>query len=257
MTVASWHVRLDSPVIATAIHAGHELRPELRRLMILDEDVRRREEDPYTGDLAAYVGSHVVVDRSRFEVDLNRDRDHAVYTDPADSWDTPVWEKPLAADIVERSRALHDEFYQQLGATLDELSDRHGGFVLYDVHSYNHRRGGPGAPPDDPAANPVVNLGTGSLPDRWRPVALTFLNALSAATPEEPVDVRENVRFKGRELARFVHHNYGEVGCALAIEFKKVFMDEWTHSLDRRRLAEFGTALAATVAPVRAAWEAS
>lgn len=258
MTFASWRVRFDRAVIATAVHAGHDLRPELERLMTLDESTRRREEDPHTGDLAAHVGSHIVVQRSRFEVDLNRDREHSVYVDPSDSWGIQVWEEPLDADVVERSLVLHDDFYRRLGVTLDDLSARHGGFVLYDVHSYNHRRGGPDAPPDDPAANPVVNLGTGSLPDRWRPVATAFLSAMGTApSPGSLIDVRENVKFEGREVARFVHDNYADVGCALAIEFKKVFMDEWTNSVDERRLGEFGVALASTVGPVWAAWGAS
>lgn len=258
MPFAHWNVDSSRPVIATAVHNGHDLRPDVADIMILDEATRRREEDPHTGRLASYLGSHVVVERSRFEVDLNRPPDEAVYVRPEDSWDLVVWKETPDADLVARSRQEHADFYRSLGEVLDQLVDRHGGFVLYDVHSYNHRRQGPAAPPEDPAANPVVNLGTGSLPPKWEPVAEAFLGSLRQVTVDgEPVDARENVRFRGRYVAQFVHDNYADVGCALAIEVKKVFMDEWTGELDEGRLAEFGTALADTAGPVQEAWEAA
>ena len=41
------------------------------------------------------------------------------------------------------------------------------------------------------------------------------------------LDVRENIAFQGKgEHARFVHERYPGKGCAIAIEFKKFFMDE-------------------------------
>ena len=52
-----------------------------------------------------------------------------------------------------------------------------------------------------------------------------------------PLDVRENVRFKGRQLAAFVHERFPTTGCALAIEVKKTFMDEWTGVVDEEHLA--------------------
>jgi N-formylglutamate deformylase len=251
---STWAIDPGRPVLATAIHAGHDLRPEVAELMALPDDVRRREEDPHTDELAAVVGSHVAVHRSRFEVDLNRHRPDAVYVHPEHAWGLDVWSHPPGPAVVDASRALHDEWYARLGLALDDLVARHGGFVLLDVHSYNHRREGPGGPPADPAGNPEVNLGTGSMPPRWAPVADAFLDGVRAAeVAGTPIDARENVRFEGQELARFVHERYGEVGCALAIEFKKTFMDEWTDEVDADRLADLGRALAGTVDPIREA----
>ena len=68
--------------MATAIHAGHDLRDEVERRILLSDTDRLREEDPYTDRLIEPAGLHVVVDRSRFEVDLNRQRDDAVYREP-------------------------------------------------------------------------------------------------------------------------------------------------------------------------------
>ena len=43
-------------LITTAIHAGHALRPALAELTALDDDERRREEDPYTDQLLSDLG---------------------------------------------------------------------------------------------------------------------------------------------------------------------------------------------------------
>jgi hypothetical protein len=51
------------------------------------------------------------------------------------------------------------------------------------------------------------------------------------------LDVRENVAFQGKgEQTRYVHACYPGRGCAIAIEFKKFFMDEWTGEPDPREL---------------------
>ena len=42
------------------------------------------------------------------------------------------------------------------------------------------------------------------------------------------LDVRENVKFKGGNQVKWLHENFAENGCGLAIEFKKFWMDEWT-----------------------------
>jgi N-formylglutamate deformylase len=257
MSFSHWNVEVGRALIATAVHNGHALRPEVANAIALDDSTRLREEDPYTGLLASYLGSFVVVNRSRFEVDLNRPPEEAVYIHPDDSWGIEVWNGVPDAALIERSLQEHHDFYRRLGSVLEDLVERHGGFVLYDLHSYNHLRPGPDGAAADPATNPVVNLGTGSLPPKWKPVAEAFLSSLGQLTiGGESLDARENVRFKGRYVARFVHDNFGDVGCALAIELKKVFMNEWTHELDEIRLAELGVALAKTSDPVQRAWEA-
>jgi N-formylglutamate amidohydrolase len=255
MAFSSFNLPAPDVVFATAVHNGHELRPGLAALIDLDEATRLREEDPHTGELAARFTAHAVVHRSRFEVDLNRERDTAVYLHPDDAWGLDVWRRPLSEDEVVESLRLYDSFYVVLASTLDELVAAHGGFVLYDIHSYNHRRSGPDAEPDPLEQSPVVNVGTGSLPEKWRPVADAFLQSMAAATMGGvALDVRENVRFQGRQVARWVHDHYGEVACALAIELKKVFMDEWTGELDADRMTELGDALVSSHGPVERAW---
>ena len=62
--------------------------------------------------------------------------------------------------------------------------------------------------------------------------------------------MRENVRFEGANLDRWVHERYPETACALALEFKKTFMDEWTGRVDEHDLHELTAAVAGSVPDV-------
>ena len=220
----------QEPIVATAIHDGHELRPEIAELIALPEADRLREEDPYTGVWTSIVTTQIVARRSRFEVDLNRPRDKAVYRTPADAWGLELWPGGLPADAVERSLEEYDAFYAEAERVFSELERRYGRFVVLDLHTYNHRRGGPDAMPDEPEANPEVNVGTGSLDRaRWGGLVDRFMTDLHEHEfLGRHLDVRENVRFEGGHLSRWIHERYPTSGCCLAIEFKKFFMDEWT-----------------------------
>lgn len=235
-----------SPVVAVALHDGHDLGPAVAPLVGIAAPDRRREEDPYTGLLTAVAPTRVVVHRSRFEVDLNRPADDAICLDPDDCWGLEIWKRPPPHSMVEEARYLHAAFYSALEELLVATERRHGRFVVLDIHAYNHRRGGPDAEPDDPDNNPDVNVGTGSLDSaRWGRLVERFMADLSAHPAG--LDVRENVRFKGRHLAAWVHQRFAGTGCCLALEFKKTFMDEWTGKLDEKRLVTLIEALDSTL----------
>ena len=236
-------------LVATSVHAGHALRPEIAEVMVLDEAERFREEDPFTDRLAAVVPDHVVTSRSRFEADLNRPRREAVYRTPDDCWGLEVWRGgELSDELFEGSLATYDAFYDALAPRLDAVAER-GPFVLLDVHSYNHRREGADEPPAPAAENPEVNVGTGSLDhDLFGPLVERFMGDLrDASLGCGPLDARENVAFEGRNLAWWVHDRYPRVGCVLALEFKKTFMDEWTGEVDEAALERARQALAGTL----------
>lgn len=227
-------------VVMTAIHAGHDLRPELADLIQLDEATRLREEDPFT-DRLAVAGTRITVHRSRFEVDLNRRRRDAVYRTPGDAWGLQVWKRPLPPAVVERSLAGYDGFYTALAGRLDVLAAG-GAFVVLDLHSYNHRRDGLPAPP---AENPELNVGTATLDRRrWHRVVDGFIDGMRAQrVARRTLDVRENVRFGGAHLVQWVRERYPDTGCALALEFKKNFMNEWTGEPNDDHVAELGWAI--------------
>ena len=227
-----WTVaRGPGSIVATAIHDGHDLRPEVAAAMKLSDADRLREEDPFTGQAVIGVPTHVVVHRSRFEFDLNRGAEGAVYETPEQCWGLDVWREPPDQALVARSLELHASYYAMLGDLLDGVAARHKRFVLIDVHSYNHRREGPdgAAMPQEQA--PDINIGTFSMPrDDWAFLLDPLMEAMGAFDFNgRRLDVRENVAFQGRgEQTRFVHARYPGRGCAIALEFKKFFMDEWT-----------------------------
>ena len=232
--------------MATAIHAGHSLRSEISGLIALDDQTRLREEDPYTDLVIEDVPLRVVVDRSRFEVDLNRPRHEAFYLKPEQAWGLEVWKAMPGPAEVEASLRLHDQFYQEMARRLDGLAAS-GPFVVLDVHSYNHRRDGPDAAPADVEGNPDVNIGTGAL-DRtlWGRLVDGFILDFESRLPAKAT-IAENVRFKGGYFSTWVDERYAGRGCCLALEFKKTFMDEWTGEVDRVKVAGLRSALAGTI----------
>ncbi|CAN5728020.1 N-formylglutamate amidohydrolase [soil metagenome] len=240
----------DVPVAAAAVHDGHALRSEVASAIALDNDARLREEDPFTARWAEVVDTRLVGLRSRFEVDLNRPREKAVYRRPEDAWGLEVWrDSPLPEDMVQASLEQYDAFYEAAHEALTRLVERWGRFVVLDLHSYNHRRDGPDAPPADPEANPEVNLGTGTLDrDRWAPVVEHLMAELRGPDPTGHVlDVRENVKFQGGHFPRWVNENFPGTGCAVAIEFRKSFMNEWSGEPDAERVDAIGQLLAGAV----------
>jgi N-formylglutamate amidohydrolase len=231
-------------LIATAIHDGHDLRDDLLPLMALSDAERLREEDPFTGHWARAFPSSVVVKSSRFQVDFNRPRDASVYRTPGEAWGLAVWRAPLPDALVARAHAEHEAFYAKLKTLCDEKVESEGTFVVFDLHSYNHRRSAPNQP-DDPRSAPDINLGTGSVPvGREREPIERCLRALrESVVGGRRLDVRENVRFRGGYLSWWVHQHYPRQGLSLSIEVKKFFMDEWTGAPNHELIADLGVLL--------------
>lgn len=239
----------EQPVVAAAIHAGHDLRPEVSRLMAVGEGTRLREEDPHTDTWTRIAVNRVVVNVSRFEVDLNRPREGAVYLAPQDAWGIEVWRTLPPRRTYEASLELYDLFYEQVAQLLAGLIEQHGRVVVLDLHSYCHRRAGPDKPSESQALNPDINVGTGSVDrDAWGPLVTRFVESLRGFEfDRRQLDVRENVKFRGGHFPRWINETFGESACALAIEVKKIFMDEWTGKLDYHRHRQIGEALKSTV----------
>lgn len=239
-------------MVALAVHHGHELREDLVPFMALDDASRLREEDPFTGGWTRIAPTRVVVNRSRFEVDLNRPREKAVYRTPEEAWGLEVWREPLPEGVIQTSLAIYDSFYAELRRLLNKVRDREGRFVVFDIHSYNHRRAGPDVPPESPRDNPEINLGTGTMDrESWAPVVESFLREMSGCDfMGRHLDVRENVKFRGGNVPKWIHENYPGEGCCLAVEVKKFFMDEWTGEPYPDRIEAVGRALASTAPAV-------
>lgn len=243
-------VRGRSPLIGTAIHDGHEVWPDLLARMAIDQPGRLREEDPFTARFIADMDNRITVHRSRFELDLNRSLAEAIYLRPEQAWGLHVYETPPDVAQLDRLSRQHASYYAMLKSTLADIEAEHGSFVLLDMHSYNHRRGGADAPPTDPEKAPDINIGTFSMDRvRWAHILDPFMECLR----DQPfrgrrLDVRENIAFAGKgEQTRFVHEHFPETGCAIAVEFKKIFMDELTGAPDAEAIADLQAAIRAVL----------
>jgi len=245
-----WLEKQDAgPLMATAIHAGHEMRGELLPLIALDEAERAHEEDPYTDYWVKIVPTWLIPTRSRFEVDLNRPREEAVYRTPEMAWGLHLWKQQPTETMVDRSLEEYDAFYEELGHILDRMAEHYQRVVIFDLHAYNFRRSGPYKPPADEKTNPEVNIGTGTM-DRtlFGPLVDRFMDDLRHFKfLGRHLDVRENVKFKGRQLAHWIHRRYPFKACVIAVEFKKFFMDEWTGIGDVEKIDAIRDALQATL----------
>jgi len=238
-----------SPVIATAIHNGHNVRPEVAELLALSDSERLREEDPFTAEWTAISDTRIIALHSRFEVDLNRPRDKAVYIRPEDVWGLKVWKTEPSVDLIARSLEAYDAFYSEVMGVLKNAESSFGHFVVMDIHSYNHVREGPAGTAADPGLNPEINIGTGTMArERWAPLIDRFIADLRGFDfLGRHLDVRENVRFRGGNFPRWIHERFPKTGCALAVEMKKFFMDEWTGRPDPVYMKTIHKALKSTV----------
>lgn len=246
--------RGTSPIVAAAVHNGHDTRRSVEKRLALDEQQQLREEDPLTGEWAQIAKTQIVGMRSRFEVDLNRPREKAVYETPADAWGLEVWAEPPDPRMIQASLKEYDEFYADVHDLLTEMVKDHGRVVVYDLHTYNHLRAGVDSPAADPLANPEVNIGTRTM-DRnyWGPLVDRFIHDLRTYDFHgRHLDVRENVKFFGGYFGKWIHANFPEQVCAIAIEFKKFFMNEWDGEADAYEVECIYKALKSTLPGVRA-----
>ena len=239
----------NGPIVSASIHAGHRLRREVADETALDEATRLREEDPHTDRLTDVAPTRIVVETSRFEVDLNRPRERAVYLTPQDAWGLELWKRPLPAEVFGQSLDEYDQFYHDVGCILDQVHAEWGNFAVLDLHSYCHRRGGPDSPPDDPQLNPEIIVGTSNIDTpKWSRLLERFIGDLREFDFDgRHLDVRKNVKFTGGHFSRWINRRYQGDACAIAVEFKKIFMDEWSGELDENSFELLKTGLASAI----------
>ena len=228
-------------VLATAIHNGHSVRPEVLECLALDENERLREEDPFTGDWTDLSAHRLIVERSRFECDLNRPRKEAIYVGPKAAWGLDLYREPLTKEIRTRSLEFYDDFYQSVETFITSQLERQSHFLVIDLHSYNHRRNGPDSKPADAATNPEINLGTLHITpaEYWMELVEIFESTLRSYD----LDVKHNVPFEGGHFPQWLNRKWLGRVCALTVEVKKVFMDEWTGLRDNSEFLHIGIAL--------------
>lgn len=214
-----------------ALHAGHDVRPEVAENMKISPADRRREEDPHTEAFLQTFPIQIVARYSRFEYDPNRPPQSAVYTTPDTCWDLDVWHRPQTEAEKAESLAKHQELHGLMDIVTDYMLQNHRYGILFDLHSYNYQRQGPVEWHVDP--KPVINLGTGPVNREIFGECLEdFMTRLQTfSLNDRKTYVAENEIFKGGHLSRRLSRNNYDRLLVLAIEFKKVFMNELSGEL--------------------------
>lgn len=206
------------PYMCGAVHDGHQFRRELWDNCLHSEYDRWFEEDPCTKEM---VQSHPIVIAgcdSRFEYDLNRAPELAIYED---AWGKQLWKNPLAEEQKQRSLNKHNQFYRVVHALVEKLEEKFGSVVVYDMHSYNWRRWD--------REVPVINLGTmnidnqrfGSQVEGWKEdlAALQLPHQIQATA-----GINDTFQGNGYFLKYITRHFDNTL--VLATEFKKIYCDE-------------------------------
>lgn len=205
------------PWIATAIHDGGGFREELKAKTLKTPLQRWYEEDPCTGQMVNAAPIFLKGLDSRFEYDLNRGPENAVYET---AWGEECWKEELSAEEKERSLQKHRDYYTVLNTIIEKLEREFGRVVLYDMHSYNWKR--------HERKVPEFNIGTEQIDQlKWQNEIESWAKELSH------IDIPRNVNnttindvFKGRGYQLKQTTERFSNTLVLATEISKIYCDE-------------------------------
>lgn len=221
----SFSLKINSyvPYVCGAIHNGHQFRDELLNYCLHSEYDRWYEEDPET---KAMIKSHPIVLAgldSRFEYDLNRAPETAVYQD---AWGKQLWKKELPLKLKQKSIQKHKAFYKVVDTLITKIEDKFGCCIVYDMHSYNWKRWS--------REVPTWNLGTANIDNNrfrieiesWR----AFLEKMQL--PKGIVSSSKiNDTFQGNGyFLKHISRKFNNT-LVLATEIAKVYCDELTQEI--------------------------
>jgi len=201
-----------------AVHNGHQFRQELWDNCLHTEYERWFEEDPETKEM---VKSHPIVIAgcdSRFEYDLNRAPETAIYED---AWGKKLWKEPLPTEMHEKSLQKHANFYKVVHTLISKLEEKFGVCIVYDMHSYNWKRW--------TREVPTWNLGTSNVDNHRFGEEIESWRAILDKTPL-PNGIKStskiNDTFQGNGyFLKYITQNFNNT-LVLATEIAKVYCDE-------------------------------
>jgi N-formylglutamate deformylase len=216
------------PCLGVALHAGGRVRPGLRDIMEVSGDDRHREEDPHTDRFIENLPLRVRALDSRFEYDLNREPERSIYSSVRVVWGLKVWKRKINEQERALSLAKHGEFHQLIDMITGCLLQEYKRILVFDMHSYCYQREKKQAWHKDP--RPGINVGTKAVNRKlFGPVINRLISELSGLRIDNrPFRVAENEIFPGGYLSRRLSREHYDRVLVLALEYKKVFMDEWT-----------------------------
>ena len=228
---AEFHFREPADHLGVVLHSGSRVRPGVLDAMAVELDDRFREEDPYTDYLVRDFPLQLIARDSRFEYDLNWEIEKSVYTADQRKWGLQVWKRPLTTAEMGMTYNKYREFHELLDLVMAYILKRNDHAVLFDLHSFCYQRNKRMAWWED--TRPEINLGTRSINRKhFTPMIDQFLEGVSGIILDgHSLRVAENKVFPGGYLTRKFACSHNLQVLVLAIEYKKIFMDEWTGEL--------------------------
>jgi N-formylglutamate amidohydrolase len=232
---AEFHFREPARYLGVALHAGSRVRPALSGVMAVTEQERLREEDPDTDLFIREFPLQLIARDSRFEYDLNWEPEKSIYAAGEKKWGLQVWNRELTAMEKEESHAKYREFHAILDMVLEAMLRQGAPVILFDMHSFCYLREGPVNWFED--QKPEINLGTRHINRRHFTLLVdTFLEGVSGMHINgHPLRAGENELFSGGYLTRKYAGRFNREVLVMAIEYKKIFMNERTAVMDRDR----------------------
>lgn len=206
------------PFVCAAVHDGHQFRKDLWSNCLHTEYDRWYEEDPCTKEMIIDQPIVIAGLDSRFEYDLNRAPESAIYDD---AWGKQLWKTELSTKMKEKSLAKHNEFYRVVEALIEKLESKYSHCIVYDMHSYNWKRW--------EREVPTWNLGTSNVDEIRFEKDIESWKALleQMALPNNIKSTSKiNDTFQGNgHFLKFITNRF-ENTLVLATEIAKVYCDE-------------------------------
>ena len=209
-----------APYVCGAVHDGSQFRKSLWENCLHSEYDRWYEEDPCTKEM---VQSHPVVIAgcdSRFEYDLNRGPDTAIYED---AWGKKLWRDPLPETEKEHSLRKHSAFYQVTHALMSKIESKYHRAIVFDMHSYNWKRWDREVPVWNLGTTNIDNERFGGLVESWRKklADMDLPNGINTTA-----GINDTFYGKGYFLKYITDHFKNTL--VLATEIAKVYCDEYS-----------------------------
>ncbi len=217
----SFSIKIDDYVhyVCGAVHDGRQFRTSLWENCLHSEYDRWYEEDPETKQM---VISHPIVIAgrdSRFEYDLNRDPENAVFDT---AWGKQLWKVPLSSEEKALSLRKHSNFYKVVHALIQKLETIHGACIVYDMHSYNWQRWDREVPTWNLGTSNVDNDRFGATVEVWRK-SLEDLQLPNGIKQTAAI----NDTFQGNGyFLKYITQNFKNT-LVLATEIAKVYCEEY------------------------------
>lgn len=216
----SFTLKIDSYVhyICGAVHDGTQFREELWSNCTHSYYERWFEEDPATRQM---VQTHPIVIAgmdSRFEYDLNRAPETAIYED---AWGKKLWHTPLSQEMKHKSLSKHQNFYRVVHALMTKLEELFEVCIVYDMHSYNKERWDREVPTWNLGTTNIDNDRFGEDIEIWRQrlEKMPLPNGI-------PATAKINDTFFGNGyFLKYITNNFSNT-LVLATEIAKVYCDE-------------------------------